>query len=267
MTSAIFPPCHTRKGRLNGMTQRTPSRASERLQEMYLELRDRICLLAYPPGARLKETVLASEFGVSRSPVRQVLSRLQGDGLIEIRHGAGTFVTDIDFPELLKVYDLRVPLSGMVGELDPNPPSARDIANWRGLIETIDEFAKRPDQIGYAELINSLHNLVLERIGNGALRDVIDRLFHLTARVWVYNRTRIDWPTEIAALTSEVEQIIRALEIGDLPGFGLAYRHSIEASVERIRTYMEGAADRVDGDATSVAPSAVGVRADGARPT
>ena len=51
------------------MTQRTPSRASERLQEMYLELRDRICQLAYPPGARLKETVLASEFGVIPSSI------------------------------------------------------------------------------------------------------------------------------------------------------------------------------------------------------
>ena len=65
-------------------------------QEIYFELRRRICLLDYQPGSRLNERELASEFGVSRTPLRTVLQRLEYDGLILSQHGNGTEVTSID---------------------------------------------------------------------------------------------------------------------------------------------------------------------------
>ena len=70
--------------------------ARERFERIYKTIRDRICLLEYEPGARLGEEELAREFGVSRTPLRRVLSRLEGEGLLESRHGVGTFVTDVD---------------------------------------------------------------------------------------------------------------------------------------------------------------------------
>jgi len=65
-------------------------------QDIYLELRRRICLLDYQPGSRLNGRELASEFGVSRTPLRTVLQRLEYDGLIVSQHGNGTEVTSID---------------------------------------------------------------------------------------------------------------------------------------------------------------------------
>ena len=47
----------------------TPSR--ERFERLYRTLRDRICLLEYPPGTRLSEGELAEEFAISRTPVRR----------------------------------------------------------------------------------------------------------------------------------------------------------------------------------------------------
>ena len=78
----------------------------ERFERMYKAIRDRICLLEYEPGARLSEEELAREFGVSRTPLRRVLSRLESEGLLESRHGVGTFVTDVDIDALLPVYRL-----------------------------------------------------------------------------------------------------------------------------------------------------------------
>jgi DNA-binding transcriptional regulator YhcF (GntR family) len=85
--------------------------ARERFERIYGTIRDRICLLEYEPGTRLAEEDLAREFGVSRTPIRRVLSRLESEGLVESRHGVGTFVTDVDIDNLAQVFQLRMELA------------------------------------------------------------------------------------------------------------------------------------------------------------
>jgi len=69
------------------MTDTTPNRN----QMLYSQLRDRICLLDYPPDTRLSEEALAKEFGISRTPLRRVLARLEDEGLVQSVHGVGTW--------------------------------------------------------------------------------------------------------------------------------------------------------------------------------
>ena len=103
-------------------TARRPVAPARALRErLYRTLRDRICLLDYPPGARLSEEELAAEFEISRTPLRRVLARLEAEGLIGSVHGVGTIVTDVDVEELAQVYALRMELAPLLGRLDPVP--------------------------------------------------------------------------------------------------------------------------------------------------
>ena len=97
--------------------ERPSSPARERFERIYRTLRDRICLLDYPPGTRLSEEELADEFATSRTPIRRVLARLEIEGLVKARHGVGTIVTDIDIEELTQVYHLRMELAVLIGRL------------------------------------------------------------------------------------------------------------------------------------------------------
>ena len=99
--------------------------ARARSERIYRTLRDRICLLDYPPGARLSEEELAQEFAISRTPIRRVLTRLEAEGLIGSVHGVGTIVTDVDIEELAQVYRLRMELAPLLGKLDPIPRTRR----------------------------------------------------------------------------------------------------------------------------------------------
>ncbi|MEO8530060.1 MAG: GntR family transcriptional regulator, partial [Deltaproteobacteria bacterium] len=65
----------------------------QRFERLYREIRLRICMLDYPPGMRLSEEAMAREFGVSRTPLRRVLGRLETEGLVQSVHGVGTMVT------------------------------------------------------------------------------------------------------------------------------------------------------------------------------
>src|SRR4051794_35654523 len=125
----------------------------ERFERIYRTIRDRICLIEYEPGARLAEEELAREFGVSRTPLRRVLSRLEGEGLLESRHGVGTFVIDVDLETLIPVYKLRMELAGLIGKLDPIPRTLDDLARVRGLLDRCDLLIENsPDPKVYARL-------------------------------------------------------------------------------------------------------------------
>ncbi|MFA5595873.1 MAG: GntR family transcriptional regulator, partial [Trueperaceae bacterium] len=106
---------------------RTSRRGPTNIDHIYLELRERIAVLTYPPGTALSETKLAEEFGVSRTPIRQVLQRLEFDGLVEAKHGIGTIVAAIDFMYLKQVYALRLKLITLIAELSPMHAPAGDL--------------------------------------------------------------------------------------------------------------------------------------------
>lgn len=203
------------------------SRGSQRLEEIYGIIRNRICLLEYTPGMRLKEIELAKEFKVSRSPIRQVLARLQSDGLIVTRHGAGSFVTNIKTEELVSVYELRIHLAELIGRLNPIPASEGDIGDWESFLEEIDQFENEPGRMGYAKLVMNFHRLISKKTGNDMLRKIDDQLFYLTSRMWVSYSEPSDWSADILSIRFNSNQIIQSLRIGDSQGISLAYRNAI----------------------------------------
>jgi len=134
-------------------------------ERIYNTIRDRICLPEYEPGARLGEEELAREFGVSRTPLRWVMSRLESEGLLEGRHGVGTFVTDADLEGLTQVYQLRMELAELIGRLDPQPRSPADLGRVRDIVSRCDRLLEAPDASTFAR-INMDFFQELEAVGD-----------------------------------------------------------------------------------------------------
>ncbi len=76
-------------------------------RNMFNILRDRILYMEYQPGQILNENILAKEFGVSRSPVRHVLNRLEWEQLLRIIPRTGSMVTEIEFNKIMHVFQVR----------------------------------------------------------------------------------------------------------------------------------------------------------------
>src|SRR3954447_1938123 len=134
--------------------QRTlPTAARMRFERIYNEIRDRICLLRYPPGHTLGESELAREFGISRTPMRRVLQRLEYEGLVESRQGIGTIVTLIDLEELREIDALRMKLAEISGEMMPLPRTRADIDRMKQLQERCRKIRPRVD-LGEFGLLN-----------------------------------------------------------------------------------------------------------------
>ena len=86
-------------------------------EEIYQAIKRRIVLMKYESAQVLDEKALAEEFGVSRTPVREVLLRLQYEKLLDIIPRGGIFVKRIDFQELKDIFLTRILVEGEVAKL------------------------------------------------------------------------------------------------------------------------------------------------------
>lgn len=211
--------------------------ARDRFERIHTALRLRICLLDFPPGMRLSEQALAEEFGISRTPLRRVLVRLEAEGLLQSVHGVGTFVTDADMADLAPTYALRLELAALLGTLAPVRPDAALWQRLRAIPEQIEDLVARPATRRFGEL-NLEFFLALQGItANEPLRKISERLYFQTARIWQKSMeaARIDVGAEARIFQSEVAEVLRALEIGDIRSAALIHRSHISMSLLRMR--------------------------------
>ncbi|MBA3326215.1 MAG: GntR family transcriptional regulator [Rhodobacteraceae bacterium] len=222
-----------------GTAPRPPS-ARERSDRIYRILRDRICLLDYPPGARLSEEELAQEFDISRTPMRKVLARLESEGLVGSVHGVGTIVTDVDIEELSQVYHLRMELASLLGRLSPAPRTARDLDRIRAMIAQCDALTQTGDQRAFLRLNMDFVQEVNQLTGNQPLREISHRLYIQVARVVLKMMPQLGLVEEFGAFRREMEEVLAAAEIGDWESIGYIRRAHISMSFRRMMTYSGG---------------------------
>ncbi|WP_380058584.1 GntR family transcriptional regulator [Falsihalocynthiibacter sp. SS001] len=211
--------------------------ARDRVDRLHDEIRSRITLLDYPPGAKLSETELAEEFGVSRTPLRRVLARLEDEGLLTSVHGVGTFVTVVDYEELAQVYRIRKELILMQTSLDVVPPTPELIDRVREIQQRASAIKESPTMRAFALLDRDMFLTLLDLTSNGPLRNICTRLYFWTARIWLEQVTssEIDLSQEIDIYANEVRDILAALEAGDLDAVGHLRRSHISLSFARMR--------------------------------
>jgi DNA-binding GntR family transcriptional regulator len=138
-----------------------------------------------PVGTRLRQEALAEEFGVSRTPVREALRKLQVSGLVELLPNRGAVVRGPSAREIREAYEVRAELEGLAAELAAGRISDRDLlrlreaqALFRKSVETlIARRARRrapwKDESVWVQANDLFHQAILDAAGNARLSDTI----------------------------------------------------------------------------------------------
>lgn len=208
-----------------------------RYARMHHEIRQRICLLDYPPGMRLSETALAEEFGTSRTPIRRVLARLEDEGLVQSHHGVGTLVTDADIIELEQVYRLRVELTELTARLDPAVPDAQFLARFDQLVKRGQNIVQSGTPRAFTQFDMDVFQELLQLTENLPLRQTLERLYYQTKRIWLRaaQEAQLDLQEEFRIFQHELEAIQLALRSGDLEAVAHIQRAHISMSFKRLQ--------------------------------
>lgn len=213
--------------------------AQKRVDEIYAALRERICLLHYPPGTRLSEAALAAEFKVSRTPIRRVLQRLEFEHLAERRQGVQTMVTHFDLPSVEDVYELRMVFAENLYRLAAAPDWQAHAAELRSLRGRCDALRGGRDVQAMGRIHMALQQEISAMVANERAREMMDQLYYQIARIWLHLIEFMDWPQEVGALCNELDAIVEAVEHGDIRAVGLIRRNYIAMNIVRMRRVLE----------------------------
>lgn len=210
------------------------------VQAIHDALRDRICYREYLPGTLLRENELAAEFGVSRTPVREALQRLNYLGMIESRTGLGTIVTELDADELVELYEMRLKVCELIGVLNPREISTKNVEAMTELIDRAVAISANFDVLSYFEINHQVHFELNKIIGNRALRHIRDQLYFRIASAW-FGVAEMS-PDEVAAdLVRELTELRWAMLENDPVAVGYIQRNHIAAGLRRVRlTFQVG---------------------------
>ncbi len=189
----------------------TRTAAKPTTEEIFRELRERICLLDIEPGARLTEEGLATEFGVSRTPIRQVLDRLEFERLIEHQRGSGARVAVLDSKELRDVWAVRLKVAELVGDFITVPAPAHLVEQLRGIRRELDAVRTGRDVRRLGLLYNRFHDTFLELVSNRTLQWMHDVLYHQTAREWLQFLPEMDLDAEVDMMCQEIDHTVEAM--------------------------------------------------------
>lgn len=200
-------------------------------------LRNRICLLDYQPGAILRETKLAEEFGVSRTPIRAVLQRLEHGQLVTARDGVGTIVTDPNVAELSDIYEMRLKMAELIGVLSPREITSDDEVAIADLLKRARDLVDAYNPSEYWRINHAQHALIADLIGNSVLRETWDQLYFRSARFW-YREASCD-PSGVAEdLVAEISEVARAYHQRDAVAVGYIQRNYIAYSFIRLKRVL-----------------------------
>lgn len=117
-------------------------------------------------GARLRQTDLADQFGISRTPIREALVRLRQEGLVELLPGGGVQVKILDLDEAVEMYDLREVLDGLAARLAAGRADAATIARLDRALRCQAECVERGSAAQWFPAHVAFHEEILKAAGN-----------------------------------------------------------------------------------------------------
>lgn len=204
------------------------------IQEQILE---GICLLDYGAGHQLKEAELAATFGVSRTPVRDALSRIAHLDLIETRNGVGTVVKALSDEKITDVYETRLQIAPLIGVSSTIEVTDLHLSTINSLLERATQIRSTEQVRNYVKINHETQHMISGLISNTVLRSFWQQTYYQAASVW-YRIAHITEQESFPALVSELSELKTALENNDLVAVGHIQRTYIGYGYKRIKRHL-----------------------------
>jgi len=206
--------------------------------EVYDSLRRAILDRSFKPGTRLNVEDLASQLGVSLTPIRSAIQLLAAEGLIDVHSRSGTFVATLTRRDLEEIFDIRCALETLAAESAARNLTDEQIHRAQVLLKTLGKPISNDATRAAHERANSeLHNTIVDASGNQRLRDIYSSLQAHIAMQRVHHRDST-WQARLPQEQQEHERIVIALAARDSEALSQALREHILRAKEALAQTM-----------------------------
>ena len=216
-------------------------------QQAYEHIRNGILTGKYPGQFRLREEHLAKELKVSRGPLREAISQLASEGLLEKVPGLGVYVRQNGNEELSELYEIREALESFAASRAAQNISAEDMAGLERICDEMHVVAKsfqaspsealaRQQRPRWLQADLAFHNLIVHVAQNGRIEKILEefRVMSQTFRNKQHDPTISDsraYLSNLAWAWRDHQRILRALQNRD----SLAAHRWMSSHIQRAR--------------------------------
>jgi DNA-binding GntR family transcriptional regulator len=154
---------------------------------------ERVRLGRYVPGQRLIEADLTADLGVSRGPLREALSRLASQGLLDISPHRGAVVRRLTRTDVTELFAMRELLEGEAARLAARNVNVDDArSTFRLLARSMRSYRTAKDWKSYVDTNTALHDAIVAASGNSLLQQMVEQLSTQAFRVQ-FRSSRPSW--------------------------------------------------------------------------
>ncbi|PBQ09314.1 GntR family transcriptional regulator [Pseudomonas syringae] len=207
---------------------------------LYEDLKRQILTMDLYPDEDLDEARLSERYSLSRTPVREILRRLAGEGFVEIHENRGARVVPMDHATLRSFFQVAPMIYGAIGRLAVHNHTASQLADLKATQARFREAASTKDATAMVMENNRFHAIMGHMSRNKFLQASLDRLLIDHARIGhtVYRPHNEAMDRHFAASVAEHDLLIEAIERRDEDAVAdLVFEHW-EPSREKMEMYV-----------------------------
>lgn len=204
------------------------------VNSIYKELRQKIVDRSISPGTKLSENFLSKEWNVSRTPIREVLRRLESEGLVTSYPYKGAVVNTITIEDIDQLYTIRISLEGLAGRL-ATPVISGDPQKLKALeklCRDMETLFRKGDIEAYVTKNNEFHSLIWHVCGNKWLIKILENLDSQVNR-FIVNALHVPHRAEKSVI--EHWKIFEALKMGNARGVEKAIGRNFKNASEDLK--------------------------------
>jgi len=178
-------------------------------EEAYQKLRNWILDGTLAPGVKVRDKELAEQLGVSRTPIREALLRLEDEGFVQTTPNRATHISPIDFHNTLDLYAIVWTLERLAIEQAMEHLGEKELAKLRTINQHFVEQIEKRDMRGVVDADYNFHQVILACSQNRELQKIIREIKAKLIRIDLYC---FENTKDLRASYDEHEKIIEALE-------------------------------------------------------
>jgi len=181
-------------------------------ERIFKTLRDRIVYLEYPPGKLIPEKELCEEFGVSRTPLRGAIKKLQEMKLVNVIPRYGTYVSPVDINEVRSAFEVKIKLESLAGEMAAKRITNDKLSEMKALIQEADVLLKEDGHRQLIEIDARFHEIIYAATQNPILQEILQNLHSRCARLW---NSALSGLIPLSIIINQLKEIYSSLERRD----------------------------------------------------
>lgn len=205
---------------------------------VFESLRKAIVEGSLKPGQRLMEVQLAEQLGVSRTPVREAIRKLELEGFVIMLPRKGAYVADMSVKDIIDVLEVRSALEGLAANLAAERMDEKEVEKLKEVSESLNIAMENGNLDEILKKDVEFHQCIFEAAGNKRLTQMINSLWE---QVYRFRAGYMSDHNAIRGIKEEHEHLIHAIISGD----GEKASKCAKEHIERAEQYMIDKADRI----------------------